>query len=363
MILYRYIARRFAFAFFATMGIFAVILGLIDLVEQLRRHAGDGIAFGRIAGLAALNMPGTLYALLPLITILATLSLFLSLSRSSEMVVTRAAGRSALASLRAPVLVSLVLGALAVAALNPIVAATSERYRILSDRLTGDGSTLSVAEDGLWLRQGGEGRQTVIRARRASPDGTELDGATFLTFDDTGTPLLRIEARGARLEDGAWVIDGAKLWSLETPNPEVVAETREVMRLPTDMTAARIRETFAAPQFVPIWELPAFIARLETAGLSSQAHRMFLWGEIALPAFMAAMTMIAAAFTMRHTRVSRTGLMVLMAVLTGFGLYFVRNFSQVLGETGQLPVLLAAWAPPLAGIFLAAGLVLHLEDG
>jgi lipopolysaccharide export system permease protein len=59
----------------------------------------------------------------------------------------------------------------------------------------------------------------------------------------------------------------------------------------------------------------------------------------------------------------RTGVMVLTAVMLGFGLYFIRNFAQILGENGQIPVLLAAWAPPLAAIFLALGLLLHLEDG
>ena len=40
-----------------------------------------------------------------------------------------------------------------------------------------------------------------------------------------------------------------------------------------------------------------------------------------------------------------------------------RNFAQVLGENGQIPVLLAVWAPPLAAIGLSLGLLLHLEDG
>ena len=58
-----------------------------------------------------------------------------------------------------------------------------------------------------------------------------------------------------------------------------------------------------------------------------------------------------------------TGIMVLAAVLTGFGAYFLRNFAQVLGENGQISAALAAWAPPVAAIGLALGLLLHLEEG
>ena len=55
--------------------------------------------------------------------------------------------------------------------------------------------------------------------------------------------------------------------------------------------------------------------------------------------------------------------MVLYALVLGFSLYFIRNFAGLLGESGQLPILLAAWGPPLAAILLPMGLLLHLEDG
>ena len=66
---------------------------------------------------------------------------------------------------------------------------------------------------------------------------------------------------------------------------------------------------------------------------------------------------------MRHARFGHTGLMVLIAVLLAFGLYFIRNFAQILGENGQIPILWAAWTPPIAGTLLALGIILNMEDG
>jgi lipopolysaccharide export system permease protein len=73
--------------------------------------------------------------------------------------------------------------------------------------------------------------------------------------------------------------------------------------------------------------------------------------------------LVGAAFTMRHTRLGGTGISVLVSVLLGFMLYFIRNFAQILGENGQLPVALAAWAPPVAALMLTFGMLLHAEDG
>jgi lipopolysaccharide export system permease protein len=66
---------------------------------------------------------------------------------------------------------------------------------------------------------------------------------------------------------------------------------------------------------------------------------------------------------MRHQRGGKTGVMVLAAILICFARFFLRNFAQMLGENGQIPAVLAAWAPPIAAIAASLGFLLHLEDG
>ncbi|SHJ26310.1 lipopolysaccharide export system permease protein [Palleronia salina] len=364
MILHRYFARRFLTTFLMVAAIFFGILMLLDLVEQVRRFDGDGVSFARLLGLTALSVPETLYRILPLLVIMATLALFLNLARTSELVVTRASGRSALRSLTAPVAVALVVGGLGVAVLNPIVAATSQQYdRQVTLIQGGDRAALTISEDGLWLRQGGNGQQTVIRAVRANPDGTILYGVSFLGFTSFGAPSYRIEAEEARLDGAEWRLTDAKEWRFDSPNPEQGARTHEDLVVDATLTATQILDSFANPSGVAVWDLPRFIDQLESAGFSARKHRVWLQMELSMPLLLAAMVLVGAGFTMRHTRFGRTGLMVLLALGLGFALFFIRNFAQILGETGQIPILLAAWGPPVAAILLPLGLLLHWEDG
>ncbi len=364
MILHRYFARRFLFSFLGVFAVFLMILTFIDLVDQLRRYAGDDASFGDIVVLTLLNVPTAIYGILPLIMILSTIALFLALARSSELVVTRAAGRSGLRALMAPLVVALVIGILGVAVMNPIVAATSREAEERSDALRGESSVLTLGSTGLWLRQGDEAEQTVIHANGSNLDGTELSGVSFISFTRTGGPTQRIEAARARLTDGAWIVTDAKFWPLtDSTTPEADATLHPQMTIPSTLTADQIRDSFGTPSSIPIWDLPAFIARLKAAGFSAQRHEVWLQMELALPVFLVAMVMIGASFTMRHQRGGRTGLMVLIAIMLSFGTYFLRNFAQILGENGQLPAALAAWAPPLAAIGLSLGYLLHQEDG
>lgn len=364
MTLSRYIARRFLWMFVRVFFVFFGILMLIDTLDQLRRFSSRGVGVAQAMRLAALNVPENLYTILPLIMILSAIALFLGLARTSELVVVRAAGRSGLRFLVTPILVSLVLGGLAVAVFNPLVAATTKRYEALYARYAqGQESVLSVSDEGLWLRQGGETGQTVIHAARANSDGTELFGVVFVTFDSTGLPVERVEADHAVLAPGAWALTDAKLWQLDAPNPEAEAESLGSARIASDLTRDAIRDSFGSPSAIPVWDLPAYIRGLERAGFSARSHQVWLQMQLALPLLLTAMVLVAAGFTMRHARFGKTGMMVLFALLGGFAIFFLRNFTQVLGENGQIPVLMAAWAPPVTATLLAMGLLLHLEDG
>ncbi|MEM7491416.1 MAG: LptF/LptG family permease, partial [Pseudomonadota bacterium] len=208
MILSAYLVRRFLWLVLIVSLVFTGLLVPIDLMEQLRRLDGRGAGMSDGLRLAALNLPAALYQILPLIVILATLALFLAMGRSSELVVIRAAGRSAMRALAPPVLAALVLGGAALVILNPIVAATQGAYeREIAGFRDGGGSVLSVSAEGVWLRQGDGSGQTVIRAARSSLDGTVLWEATFLAFDAAGSPVERTDAARAELADGVWLLE------------------------------------------------------------------------------------------------------------------------------------------------------------
>ena len=151
MTLSLYIARRFLTMLALIMAVFFAILFLLDLVEEVRRINNGG--FPAAVNLALLHTPRSLYHILPIIIVLTAIALFLRLARTSELVAIRAAGRSALRTLAAPVVAALGFGVVAVALLDPIAAATGKRYEILAARYD-QGLTIdaSFSGDGIWLR-------------------------------------------------------------------------------------------------------------------------------------------------------------------------------------------------------------------
>ncbi|MDW3116706.1 MAG: LptF/LptG family permease [Roseovarius pacificus] len=98
-------------------SVFAVLLALIDLIKDLQDF--PDLPFGNIVEIVLLNVPHANYEILPLIIILSSVALFLRLARSSEVVVVRASGRSAMRTLIAPVAVASLIGLIGVTLSTP----------------------------------------------------------------------------------------------------------------------------------------------------------------------------------------------------------------------------------------------------
>ncbi|HUF86992.1 MAG TPA: LPS export ABC transporter permease LptG [Thermohalobaculum sp.] len=367
-----YIARRFLGFAAGSFAAVLILVVIIDLVELLRRNSGGAADFGDLIGMALLHAPAVTVTAAPFTVLLAAMACFGMLARSSELVVTRAAGVSAWRLLAPAGLTALALGAFVVAAWNPLAAAFADRFETLEERYFEPGSSrLTLAGGGLWLRQGGPDGQTVIHAQGASGTGARLWAVSVFEFDAEDQLTRRIDARSAVLEPGAWKLLGVRQWGLagleiRSAGSSGVAtrpERAETMRIATDLTPERILESFAPPRTISFWELPGFIAVLEEAGFSAVRHRIYWQGLVALPVVFVAMVLIGAAFSMRHVRLGGLGYMALGCVLSGFGYFFLSDLASALGSSGAVPVAIAAWAPPAAAVLFALGLLLHLEDG
>lgn len=366
MKIYFYIAKRFLISLIKVqLGILALIF-LLVATEELRFLSEKGVDVQTTVWLIFGKMPEMMATTFPLVMLIASLSTFLGLARTSELVIVRASGISALKILMAPVVVTILIGIIGVTIFNPIIAASIRYTTDIHATITGDkGNQLSVSSEGLWLRQTGDDNHFVIQAQSPNSSGDILFNARFHEYTTTGILLRRIETPRAVLTTGAWQLLRAKQWVFTKVdgNSEIEVIHASNITLPTDLTSQRILESFATPETISVWQIPAFINQLEASGFSAIRHRVFFMAQLASPLMLVAMVLIGAAFSLRHARFGGAGVMSLLAVLSGFLLFALKNVAESLGEAQEVPIILATWAPPAAAALFALAYVLHLEDG
>ena len=367
-----YISRRFLGMALLMLAALTGLVALFDFIELLRRAATrQDAGFAIVSAIAGLRVPFIALQVMPFAILLGGILAFWRMARASELVVARSAGISAWGFLIGPVLVASLLGAVGTTGVSPLSSVMLARAERLDGTYLRNVSGVSTLSGGrLWLRQADrelDPTGVAILAGRPVAQGapTPLAPAAFrleevslwrLSADDRF--LARVEAPRATLSAGAWVLEGATTYGRDRqPQPA------GALRLPTDLTPDRIAESFASPDTLSFWSLPEFIGVLEGAGFSAVRHRLHYQSLLALPLLAAAMALLAACFSMRESRKGGVARMLGAGVACGFALFLLDRVTGEFGETGTLPVILAAWAPATAGMMLALSLLLHLEDG
>jgi lipopolysaccharide export system permease protein len=302
---------------------------------------------------------------MPFAVLIGGIIAFWRLTRSSELIVARAAGVSAWQFLSVPVLCAIGLGAFGTGAISPLSSVMFARASALDNiYLRQTGGPLALSGGQLWLRQADRGLDpqgvAIIHARQVALKGKRLAVADISVFrlDASDHLLSRVEAANGSLLRGAWKLNGAR-----TIEPDHLPVNVGTIQLATDLTARRVQESFQSPETLSVWALPSFIGLLENAGFSSVRHRLHFQSLLALPLLCGTMALVAAGFSMRQTRRGGVARMVGSGVAAGFALFTVSKVAEEFGQSGALPPLLAAWAPAAAGLMLAVSLLLHLEDG
>jgi lipopolysaccharide export system permease protein len=358
--LQRYFAMKFLTMLVAVLvGVFALIV-LLDYVEQMRRLADvPNISALTIAKISLFRVPLIGERILPFCVLIGAMSCFLGLSRRLELVVSRAAGMSAWQFTAPAIVVALGMGLIATGVYNPIAAVLQEKAKRLEAEVSGTTAEgLQAIVNGFWVSQRSDNNLSILNAAGSREQGVVLTKVSAFVFDQGNNFLERIEANTAVLRPGHWRLEEARIYS-----PGAPPEEREHYQLATNLTPEQVRETFSTAETVPFWQLPEHITLAERAGLTAQAYRLQYQKLLARPFMLAAMVLLAAAFSLRFFRMGGVQKMVLGGVASGFLLYIMSKLTDDLSKAELITPLIAAWMPVAVGAMTGFVALLYLEDG
>lgn len=365
-----YIGRQFLAAFAIALLTILLIVGLIELVELIRRasHKEYSVPFSIIMEMALMKVPFTAEQVLPFAVLIGAMITLSRLTKSSELIVARAAGISVWQFLCPAIIGSILLGFFFIGVFNPLSSAMISRFEMLEGKyITNRPSILSISPSGLWLRQverlendfnSKPIEEYIIHAQRISQQDMAMTDVIIFLYGPNHAFIGRIDAGRAILKPGYWEAQKPMLSA-----PGIIPRHLETYQLKTDLSINQIKESFASPKTLSFWELPGFIHMMEKAGFSALRHKLHWQTLLATPFMLSAMVLIGAVFSLRHYRRGKIGLLIALGILAGFCVYFVSNLVYALGFSGSLPVGLAAWTPPLVTCMIGMSLLLHYEDG
>ena len=354
-ILDRYLMREFVTFVGIGLAVAATLFIVVDLLQTLDRYLRVKPPFIYILEHFLYRLPAALHDGLPVVMLVATIFLFLALSRFHELTAMKAAGIS-LYRVSAPILLMGLSVAVSAMLFQELFLPRLNELGEEVDRvkIRGQLPRHLQSRQRLWVRSADT---RFYRVELLNPQTSDLYGVTVLEVDRDFRLRSRFDARQAHWTDAGWELrDGAY---------REVEDGGIVQTIPFTLTALELSEEIEEftriqkpVQSMSYWELRDYVVRLEAAGFQVKKYLVELYSKLSFPLVNLVMVLVAIPFALQSPRGGRLfGVGLAIAIMAGY--LVVHYVALAFARADLLPPFVAAWTANV--IFFGIGTSLFLR--
>jgi LPS export ABC transporter permease LptG len=351
----RYLVREYVTFMGVGLAVAAALFIVIDLLNTLDKYLRVKPPLMYIVEHFAYRLPAALHDGLPVVMLVATIFLFLTLGRYHELTALKAAGVS-LYRVSAPVLgvglvVAIGAGLFQELALPGLNERGEEVDRV---KIRGQAPRHLQSRQRLWVRSADT---RFYRVELLNPGTNDLYGVTILELDREFRLTGRLDARRAHWTAGGWELsEGAYREIGAEGKVQTVAFGRTALDLKEELEDfVRIQKPVGTMSF---WELRDYIGQLEAAGFQIRKYLVELYAKLSFPLVNLVMVLVAIPFALQSPRGGRLfGIGLAIVIMAGY--LVVHYVALAFARADLLPPLIAAWTANV--IFMGIGVSLLLR--
>ncbi len=353
-ILDRYILNELAGSFVFGIMAFTILFIAGDLLFQAANLIIEkGVSLMVVARLFVYRLPEVILLTVPMSSLLSTLLTFGRLSVNSEIVALQAAGISFRRVLRPVLGISAVLAMLTLIGNETIVPFSNRasenlmKYEILQERP-------SVLKERVFLKdeQNGELKRVLYLGKLRPREGLMSD-ILVQEFDAGKLRRISTAARGT-WKSGEWWIEQGEVFEVADAGKVHLLFRFDRQRLLLNLSPEQLEKASRRPAEMSSIELLAHINILKAQGANLLPLWVLFHLKLSVPWSTMILAVLGASIGVRTPRRGGSGIGFGLCIIIVFAYYVVMSFSRALGETGNLPPLVAAWLPNVMFLLLGA---------
>ena len=352
----RYLIRQYLIYLGIGTLVGAVLISVVDLLQTLDRFLRVKPPLTTILEHFVYRLPGELYKGLPMIVLIATVFLFLSLTRQRELDALKAAGVSLY---RASLPILLVAGAISVGAvmfqetLLPDINARSEEVDRV--KIRGQLPRHLQRQTQIWYRSSDT---RFFRMALLDPVGKSMEGLTVLDISRDFRLTERVDARLAQWSSDGWQLTDGVVRRVGAQN-RVTSEMFDSRLLAMPEHIDDFIQVQNAPDTMSFLELRAYVARLRDGGHRVTRYLVQLYSKLSFPLVHVIMALVAIPFALVSPRSGGRAMGIGVAIVIAAGYWVVHSVAIAFAQADLLPAALAAWTANI--VFAGIGTALFLS--
>ncbi len=337
----QYLLKKFLKKIFLISGIFLILILIINLIEEANFLKNTDAYFITPLILSSLNAPSLLYEMFPFIFLISTQFFFIDIFENREIFTLRQFGMDNLNLLRFLILVSFTLGFIVIILFYNFSSLLKNKYLQIKNDYAQDKKYLAViTKNGLWIKDKQKNITVIINAEKIEDE--YLINSSITQFDKNFQITKNIIANKVDISKKEWVLYNAILTNLDNSSLKY-----EKILFKTNFDLERISNLFSDLTSLTYFDLLNLEEDYKAIGYSTseiniQKHRFY-----SLPFLLSAMTIIATIIMIYNKFKKKILFNLFIGILFSVLVYYLGNFSNILGENGKLPLILSVWFPVL----------------
>jgi LPS export ABC transporter permease LptG/LPS export ABC transporter permease LptF len=352
----RYLVGQYLAILGTGTAVAAVLVVVVDLIQYLDRFLRSKPPMIYIIQHQLYLLPGSLYEGLPIIVLVSTVFLFLTLTQQRELDALKAAGvslyRASLPVLMVALSISIGAALLQETVLPGINAKAEEIDRV---KIRGNQPRHLQRQTQIWYRSSDT---RYLRMELLDPIERSLEGLLVVDIAPGFRLVDRLDAGRARWTSEGWILSDG-VYRKIGPGNEVTTDafTERVVSMPEQIND--LVQVQKAPETMSFRELRGYITRLAETGHQVGKYLVQLDAKLAFPLIHVIMALVAIPFALASPRSGGRGVGIAVAIMISVGYWMVHSVAIAFAKAELLPPMLGAWTANI--IFVGIGAALFLR--
>ena len=327
-----------------------IILNLFEEIEYFKKYNTDLI----LPFILTLSfLPDLIINLLPFIIFLSAIWFFRSIKLNKDLLSLKVFGLSNFDIAKLSSSIAFIFGIIVIVAINPITSSLLQYYEITKARYSDEVNHLiSFNKNGIWIKDQTEERKLIVNAE--SLDNEILKDVTIYTFLNDDNLLSRVNADSVDISNMVWILKDAKVFDFENSKNQKY----EVLELNTNYDILKINSIFKNTRTLSFFNLVNNYHFLIKRGYNEEKLKERIHSLLSLPVYLVLMVLLAAIFILSDMKKTNNISIFFVSIFTCVAVYYLKDLSMALGQTGKINLLLSIWIPIIIlSIFSSIGII------
>jgi lipopolysaccharide export system permease protein len=358
-IVFNYLLKNF-FKTFLIVTLVGYCFGIIlSLFEEIDFFKNIDINFFIPLMLTSLLVPSLIIKLLPFIIFISSMWFMLKIRNNKDLLTLKVYGYSNIKIFLILATTSFVLGWLTLVFVNPMTSSMVKYYEKTKSQYARDIDHLvTFNNNGLWIKENYKSYDRIITA--VKPEGFNLINVTIFHFNKKYNLVEKIYAQNANIKTNNWILNDVTIHVLE--DEFYKKKKLNNYEIKSIYNYEKITTLFNNADTMSFISLVLDQKKLINNGYNKIFLNQSLQTMLSLPFLLFLMTSVASILTMHTLKKSDNIKFIILGLILIVMIYYLKDFSLALGQTGKISLNLSVWAPVLALSFFTFIGVLQINE-